>query len=123
MYNEIIRDHFFNPRNVGSIEQPDGEGWAKNAQDGDITHIWLTIKDDVITEIRFKALGCVVAIAASSMLTEKVKGKTLEEAQALRKEELAEALGGLPPQKIGCSLTCLEALRNAIDDYRSKRAK
>jgi len=112
-------DHFLNPRNVGDIEEADGVGMARNPQDGDTVRLSIRVIDGRIEEARFKAQGCVAAIAASSMLTELIEGRFLDEALAITKEDL-RVLGGLPERKVECSLTCLEALHEAIEDYRRK---
>lgn len=114
-YSELALDHFLNPRNVGEIEGADGVGMARNAQDGDTVRLSLRVKGGRIEEAKFKAQGCVAAIAAASLLTEMIKGLTLQEALAITKEELAQRLGGLPERKVECSLTSLEALRQAIE--------
>jgi len=113
-------DHFLNPRNVGDIEGADGVGMARNLQDGDTVRLSIRVVDDQIEGVKFKAQGCVAAIAASSMLTELIEGRSLDEAWAITKEDLVQSLGGLPERKVRCSLTSLEALCEAIDDYRRK---
>lgn len=122
MYNEKVMDHFLHPRNVGEIENPDGVGEVGNPVCGDIMKIFLRIKDGRIEDIKFKTFGCGAAIATSSMVTELVKGKTLEEAMAVSNKVVAEALGGLPPQKLHCSNLAADALHAAIEDYKKKRA-
>lgn len=122
MYNEKVMDHFLHPRNVGEIENPDGVGQVGNPMCGDIMKIFLRIKDGRIEDIKFKTFGCGAAIATSSMVTELVKGKTLEEAMAISNKVVAEALGGLPPQKLHCSNLAADALHAAIEDYKKKRA-
>lgn len=122
MYNEKVMDHFMHPRNVGEIENPDGVGQVGNPVCGDIMKIFLRIKDGRIEDIKFKTFGCGAAIATSSMVTELVKGKTLEEAMAISNKVVAEALGGLPPQKLHCSNLAADALHAAIEDYKKKRA-
>ena len=116
-YSPIVMDHFLNPRNVGEIEEADGVGMARNLQDGDTVRLSIRVVDDQIEEARFKAQGCVAAIAASSMLTELIEGRSLDEALAITKEGLVQSLGGLPERKVRCSLTGLEALREAIENY------
>jgi len=116
-YSPLVMDHFLNPRNVGEIEGADGVGMARNLQDGDTVRLSIRVVDDQIEEAKFKTQGCVAAIAASSMLTELIEGRSLDEALAITKEDL-RVLGGLPERKAQCSLTGLEALRQAIEDYR-----
>ena len=120
MYSEKVMDHFSNPRNVGEIENADGVGTVGNAKCGDIMRIYLKVEDGVITDCKFKTFGCGAAIATSSMATEMVKGKTLEEALKLTNKAVAEALDGLPPVKMHCSVLAEEAIKAAIDDYRAK---
>ena len=103
MYSEKVMDHFKNPRNVGEIEDADGVGEVGNASCGDIMKIYLKVKDDVIEDVKFQTFGCGSAIATSSMVTEMVMGKTLEEAEAVTNKAVAEALDGLPPTKMHCS--------------------
>jgi len=119
-YSPIVMDHFLSPRNVGEIEEADGVGMARNLQDGDTVRLSIRVVDDQIEEARFKAQGCVAAIAASSMLTELIEGRSLDEALAITKEGLVQSLGGLPERKVRCSLTGLEALREAIENYRRR---
>lgn len=124
MYNQHIMDHFRNPRNQGVINHPDGEGEAGNPVCGDMMHIYLTVKDNKITDIKFQTLGCGVAIATSSVLTTLAKGKTLEEAAKITKMDIVNELGGknqIPPQKFHCSIIAEEALKKAIQDYKSKK--
>lgn len=114
MYNDIIKDHFAHPHNVGEMENPDVVGSAKNEVDGDQVQLHLRIENDTIMDIRMKVMGCVAAIASTSLLTELVKGKKVEEAIQITKEELNRELGGLPENKIRCSLTCIDALQDAL---------
>jgi nitrogen fixation NifU-like protein len=114
-YSATVMDHFLNPRNVGDLPGAHGVGMASNPQDGDTVRFAVRMIDGVIEAACFKAQGCVVAIAGSSALTELVQGKGLEEALAITEEDLAAALGGLSEQKQACSLTCLEALRLAVE--------
>ncbi|QUL98002.1 MAG: Fe-S cluster assembly scaffold protein NifU [Candidatus Fermentithermobacillus carboniphilus] len=123
MYNDKVMDHFFHPRNVGEIENPDGEGQVGNPVCGDVMRITLRIKDGRIEDIKFKTFGCGAAIATSSMVTEMVKGLTLEEAMKVSNKAVAEALGGLPPQKLHCSNLAADALHAAIQDYLRKTKK
>ena len=120
MYSEKVMDHFSNPRNVGEIENADGVGTVGNAKCGDIMRIYLKVEDGVITDCKFKTFGCGAAIATSSMATEMVKGKTLKEALALTNAAVAEALDGLPPVKMHCSLLAEEAVKAAVEDYMKK---
>jgi len=110
-------EHFFNPRNVGEIPEANAVGIAKNPNDGDVAKFFLLIKDDHIVDIKFKTMGCVVAIAASSKLSEILKGLSITEASHISKESLSEEIGGLPEAKIRCSLTCIEALQHALQNH------
>ena len=121
MYSEKVMDHFTNPRNVGEIENPAGAGEVGNPTCGDIMSITLDIEDNIIKDIKFKTFGCGAAIATSSMVTEMVKGKTIEEALQVTNKKVAEALDGLPPAKMHCSNLAADALHKAIEDYRSKQ--
>ncbi|MCJ7500428.1 Fe-S cluster assembly scaffold protein NifU [bacterium] len=123
MYSEKVMDHFKNPRNVGEIEDADGVGEVGNASCGDIMKIYLKVKDDVIEDVKFQTFGCGSAIATSSMVTEMVMGKTLEEAEAVTNKAVAEALDGLPPTKMHCSNLAADALHDAIKNYREKHNK
>lgn len=123
MYSEIVMDHFTNPRNVGELENPDGVGEVGNAKCGDIMRIYLDIKGDIIKDVKFKTFGCGAAVATSSMVTEMVKGKTIDEAMVISNAAVAEALGGLPATKMHCSNLAADALHKAIEDYRDKQAK
>ena len=124
MYTEQVIDHFTNPRNVGEIENASGVGLVGNAKCGDIMRMYLKINDDgVIEDCKFKTFGCGAAIATSSMATEMIKGKTVEEAEKLTNAAVAEALDGLPPVKMHCSLLAEEAVKAALNDYREKQGK
>lgn len=124
MYTEQVMDHFQNPRNMGEVEEPDGVGEVGNPQCGDVMRITIKVDDqEHIEDIKFKTLGCGAAIATSSMVTEMAKGKSLEAAQQISKKEVADALGGLPPQKMHCSNLASDGLKKAIDDYRSRQPK
>ncbi|MBF0487115.1 MAG: Fe-S cluster assembly scaffold protein NifU [Nitrospirae bacterium] len=123
MYSAKLMDHFTNPRNVGEIADADGIGMEGNPTCGDAMKLFIKVKDDVITEVKFQTFGCGAAIAVSSMITEMAKGKTLAEALSITKESVAEALDGLPPQKMHCSNLGSDALRKAIEDYRSRQAQ
>ncbi len=122
MYNEKVIETFQNPKNVGEIENPDGKGTVGNATCGDIMQITLRIKNDVIVDAKFKTFGCAAAIATSSTATEMVKGMTVDEALKLTNKRVVEALGGLPAQKLHCSVLAEEAIKKAIEDYRSKKS-
>jgi len=120
LYSEKVMEHFQNPRNVGEMESPDGIGHVGNPVCGDIMELYIKVKDDIITDAKFKTFGCGAAIATSSMVTEMVKGKTIEEALKISNKTVAEALDGLPPIKMHCSALAEEALRLAIEDYVAK---
>ncbi|MFW6121030.1 MAG: Fe-S cluster assembly scaffold protein NifU [Petrotogales bacterium] len=120
-YSEKVMDHFMNPRNVGTIENPDGYGKVGNPVCGDIMEIFIKVKDDIITEIKFKTFGCGSAIATSSMVTELAKGKHVDEAMKITRNDVAEELEGLPPQKMHCSNLAADALHEAIQDYKKKK--
>ncbi|OGC12418.1 Fe-S cluster assembly scaffold protein NifU [candidate division WOR-1 bacterium RIFOXYA12_FULL_52_29] len=119
-YSEKVMEHFRNPRNVGEMENPDGVGKVGNPTCGDIMEMYIKVKDNVITDVKFKTFGCGAAIATSSMSTEMIKGKTIEEALKLSNRAVADALGGLPPVKMHCSVLAEEAVKAAIDDYLKK---
>lgn len=123
MYNDKVMDHFFNPRNVGELENPDGVGQVGNPVCGDVMRITLRITDNKIEDIKFKTFGCGAAIATSSMVTEMVKGLTLEEALQVSNKQVAKALGGLPPKKLHCSNLAAEAVHAAIQDYYEKTGR
>ena len=123
MYSEKVMEHFRNPRNVGEIEDADGIGEVGNAACGDIMKIYLKVKDDIIEDVKFQTFGCGSAIATSSMVTEMVMGKTLEEAEKVTNKAVAEALDGLPPTKMHCSNLAADALHDAIKNYREKKGK
>ena len=122
MYNEKVMEVFKNPKNVGEIENPDGIGTVGNEVCGDIMQISLKIENDVIVDAKFKTFGCAAAIATSSTATEMVKGMTVDEALKVTNKIVIEKLGGLPAQKIHCSVLAEEAIKNAIEDYRAKKA-
>ena len=121
MYNQKVLDAFANPQNVGEIENPDGEGTVGNATCGDIMKITLRIENDVIVDAKFQTFGCAAAIATSSTATQMVIGMTVDEALQLTNAKVVEALEGLPPQKIHCSVLAEEAIKKAIEDYRAKQ--
>jgi len=120
MYTEKVMDHFTNPRNVGEIENADGVGLVGNPVCGDVMKLFIKVEDGKIVDAKFKTFGCGAAIATSSMVTEMVKGKTLDEALTISNKAVAEALDGLPPNKMHCSNLAADALHKAIEDYRDK---
>ncbi len=117
LYNETVMDHFHNPRNVGVIEDADGVGEVGNPKCGDIMKIYLKVENDVITDIKFETFGCGSAIASSSIATEMVKGRTVEQALQLTNKEVVDALGGLPAYKLHCSVLAEQAIQAAVKDY------
>ena len=121
MYSEKVMDHFMNPRNVGEIEDASGVGTVGNAKCGDIMKVYLKIENDVIVDVKFKTFGCGAAVATSSMATELVMGKTIEEALKITNKAVMEALDGLPPVKVHCSVLAEEALHAALWDYATKK--
>ncbi len=122
-YSEKVMEHFRNPRNVGEMKNPDGVGHVGNPVCGDIMELYIKVKDNVIVDAKFKTFGCGAAIATSSMVTELVKGKTVDDALEISNRAVAEALGGLPPIKMHCSVLAEDALKSAIEDYIKKRKK
>lgn len=122
-YSKKVMDHFMNPRNVGVIENPDGYGNVGNPVCGDLMEIFITVKDGRIDDIKFRTFGCGSAIAVSSMVTEMARGRTLEEAMKITRNDVAEELGGLPPQKMHCSNLGADALHAAIKSYWVKTGK
>ena len=123
LYSEKVMDHFMNPRNVGKIEDADGIGEVGNAKCGDIMKIYIKVDNDIVTDVKFNTFGCGSAIASSSMATELIKGKSVSEDLELTNKAVAEALDGLPAYKMHCSVLAEEAIKAAIDDYESKKAK
>jgi len=119
-YSEKVMEHFKNPRNVGEIENPDGIGHVGNPVCGDIMELYIKVNNGIIVDAKFKTFGCGAAIATSSMVTEMVKGKSIEEALKISNKTVAEALDGLPAVKMHCSVLAEEALKSAIEDYRNK---
>ena len=117
LYTDTVMDHFMHPRNVGEIPDADGVGEVGNAKCGDIMKMYLDIKDGVIQDVKFETFGCGSAIASSSMATEMIKGKTVEEALAISNKDVVDALGGLPAHKLHCSVLAEEAIHNALRDY------
>ena len=122
MYSEIVMDHFTNPRNTGVIEDADGVGEVGNPQCGDMMTFYIKVKDNTLVDVKFQTFGCVAAIAVSSMVSEMAKGKNLEEAKKINNKQVAEVLGGLPPNKMHCSNLGAEALTLAIKNYQDKQA-
>ena len=123
MYSGKVMEHFSNPRNVGEIEDASGVGQVGNPVCGDVMKLYIKVEENKIVDVKFKTFGCGAAIATSSMVTEMVKGKTIEEALTISNQMVAEALDGLPPQKMHCSVLAEEALQSAIDDYKAKLEK
>ncbi len=123
MYTEKVKEHFLNPRNVGEIKNPDGFGKVGNPVCGDVMAIYIKVKNNRITDIKFKTFGCTAAIATSSVLTEMVKGKKIDEALKITRDDVANELGGLPAIKMHCSNLAADALREAIKDYKNKKKK
>jgi len=119
-YSDKVMEHFLNPRNVGEIDNPDGIGHVGNPVCGDIMELYIKVNNGTIVDAKFKTFGCGAAIATSSMVTEMVKGKTINEALGISNRAVAEALDGLPPVKMHCSVLAEEALKSAIEDYLSK---
>lgn len=117
LYSDIVMDHFMHPRNVGEIPDADGVGQVGNAKCGDIMKMYLKIKDNVIQDVKFETFGCGSAIASSSMATEMIKGKTVDEALAVTNRQVVDALGGLPAHKLHCSVLAEESIKSAIKDY------
>lgn len=123
MYSEKVLDHFKHPRNVGEIEDADAEGTVGNPVCGDMMTMYIKVKDDRIEDVKFKTFGCGAAIATSSMTTELAKGKTLDEALEISRQDVADALDGLPPVKMHCSNLAADALHEAIKSYKEKKPK
>ena len=120
MYSQKVRDHYTNPRNVGSVDEPSGRAVVRSPVDSDTVLITLRIEDGVIRDAKFKCMGCAVAIACSSMATEMVLGQPVEQASQLKEQDVADALGGIPEYKMRCSNLAPEAIRRAIEDWRKK---
>ena len=123
MYNEKVMDYFYKPRNAGELEDANAVGEVGNAQCGDIMQVFLKIEDDIIEDVSFRTFGCGAAIATSSIATEMIKGKTLDEALELSNKDVIEELGGLPPAKIHCSVLAEEAIKAAITNYKEDEGK
>ena len=121
LYSEKVMDHFRHPRNVGILEHPDGVGEVGNAKCGDIMKIYLKIDQDTVSDVKFETFGCGSAIASSSMATEMIKGKSLDEVMDLTNKAVAEALDGLPAHKLHCSVLAEEAIKSAISDYYTRQ--
>ncbi|MCK5849195.1 MAG: Fe-S cluster assembly scaffold protein NifU [Caldisericia bacterium] len=121
MYNKKVKDHFMNPRNVGKIKNPDGTGEIGNPKCGDVMHIEIKVEKGIIADVKFQTFGCAAAIASSSMVTEIVKGMTIEEAEKVTNQAVADALEGLPPEKMHCSNLAADALLKAIQEYKEKQ--
>jgi nitrogen fixation NifU-like protein len=122
-YSRKVLDHFTNPRNVGEIPDADGVGKVGNPADGDLVHIYIKVKNDVLTDVRFKTMGCAAAIATSSMVTEMARGITLKQALQMTRQDVADALDGLPPGKMECSNLGADALHMAIREYLIKNGR
>lgn len=123
LYNDTVMDHFMNPRNVGDLENPDGTGTYGSPVCGDMMQIQIKVKDDIITDAKFKTFGCGSAIASSSMATSMIIGKTIDEALAISNKQIIEELGGLPAVKVHCSVLADHAIKSAIYDYAQKNGK
>ena len=123
LYSEKVMDHFRNPRNVGVLEDANGVGTVGNAKCGDIMKMYLKIEDDIVKDVKFETFGCGSAIASSSMATELIKGKPVEEARQLTNKAVAEALDGLPDYKMHCSVLAEEAIQSALEDYQRRTGK
>ena len=120
-YSEKVMDHFMNPRNVGKMDDADGVGEVGNAKCGDIMKVYIKVENDILVDVKFNTFGCASAIATSSMATELIKGKSIKEALELTNKAVAEALDGLPPVKMHCSVLAEEAIKAALEDYMSKK--
>jgi nitrogen fixation protein NifU and related proteins len=123
LYSPKVMDHFKNPKNIGAIENPDGVGHVGNPVCGDVMELYIKVDNNIITDVKFKTFGCGAAIATSSIATEMVKGKSIEEALEISNKAVAEALDGLPPIKMHCSVLAEEAIKSAIEDYYKKIKK
>lgn len=123
MYSEKVMDHFLNPRNVGEMKDADGVGEVGNPVCGDVMTFYIKVKNDIITDVKFKTFGCAAAIAVSSMVSEMAKGKTIVEVLKITNQSVAQELDGLPPQKLHCSNLGADALHKAIEDYLEKKKR
>lgn len=121
LYSEKVMDHFANPRNVGEIEDADGIGEVGNAKCGDIMKMYIKVNDGIITDVKFKTFGCGAAVATSSIATEMIKGKSIDDALKLTNKAVVEALEGLPPQKLHCSVLAEQAIKSALSDYYTRQ--
>jgi nitrogen fixation NifU-like protein len=121
MYSDLVMEHFSNPRNVGVIDDADGVGKVGNPMCGDVMEMFIKVKDDHVDDVKFRTFGCGAAIATSSIATEMIKGKSLDEAVNLSNKAVADALGGLPAQKMHCSNLAADAVRAAVEDYRTRQ--
>mgnify|MGYP000993943995 CR=1 FL=1 len=121
LYSEKVMDHFANPRNVGEIPDADGVGEVGNAKCGDIMKMYIKVENNIITDVKFKTFGCGAAVATSSIATEMIKGKTVEEALKLTNKAVVQALEGLPPQKLHCSVLAEQAIKSAVSDYYKRQ--
>jgi nitrogen fixation NifU-like protein len=121
MYSDLVMEHFTNPRNVGVIDDADGVGKVGNPMCGDVMEMFIKVKDDHVDDVKFRTFGCGAAIATSSIATEMIKGKSLDEAVNLSNKAVADALGGLPAQKMHCSNLAADAVRAAVEDYRTRQ--
>ncbi len=122
-YSQKLMELFFKPLNVGRIEDADGVGEVGNPRCGDVMRIYIKVEDERIVDVKFETFGCAAAIATSSMITEMVKGKTIEEALRITNRDVAEALGGLPPEKVHCSLLAEQGIKAAVKDYLSRKGR
>ncbi|RLG20937.1 Fe-S cluster assembly scaffold protein NifU [Candidatus Micrarchaeota archaeon] len=120
-YSKKVLEHFRNPHNMGEIKDADGIGRVGNPVCGDVMYLYIKVKDNVITDVKFQTFGCVAAISSSSILTDMIKGMTIEEAEKLTKDDVLKKLDGLAPVKLHCSVLAVEALRKAIGDYRKRK--
>jgi nitrogen fixation NifU-like protein len=120
-YSKKVMEHFMHPRNIGEIKNPDGYGKVGNPVCGDVMEIFIKVKDDIITDIKFKTFGCGSAIATSSMVTELAKGKHVDVAMKMTRDDVADELNGLPPQKMHCSNLAADALHEAVKNYKKKK--
>lgn len=123
MYTEKVMEHFRDPHNAGQLENANAVGLVGNAACGDILKIYMRIENNIVEDVSFETFGCAAAIASSSVVTDMIKGKTVEKALAVKNADVVEALGGLPAQKIHCSVLAEEAIKNAIDDYNKRRGE
>jgi nitrogen fixation NifU-like protein len=123
LYSEQVRAHYANPRNAGSVDNPSGKAVVRSAVDSDTVLVTLRIENDIIQDVKFKCMGCAVAIACSSMATEMVLGKSVEQAYQIKEQDVADALGGIPEYKMLCSNLAPQAIRKAIEDWREHAKK